>query len=274
MKDPRTRIYEYTSYIQYLAEVLAISGASRGMRSRLAAHLRCQTAFISQVLHGQAHFSLEHALGVAEFLSLDAHESHFFMLLVHKGRAGSKALASYYEEQIEEIREQRRLVRARIQVKQTLSIEDQATYYSAWYYAAIHVMLSIPALQSKGALADYLRLPVALVSRCVDFLVSTGLAVDAGGGGFKIGNARIHIGNDATLISRHHANWRTRTLVSLDQIAKEDLHYSSVVTLADVDAEKIRGMLLDAIERSEPILKESKEEGVFVMAMDFFRLRP
>lgn len=134
-------------------------------------------------------------------------------------------------------------------------------------------MLSIPAFQSKEALARYLQLPIDVISRCVDFLVSTGLAMNAGGGTLKIGNARIHLGRDSALISRHHANWRTRALVSLDQAVPEDLHYSSVITLAESDADKMKEILLGALERTEPILKESKEEGVFVMAMDFFRLK-
>jgi uncharacterized protein (TIGR02147 family) len=264
-------LFEFSDYKLYLSQVLETTGAKRGARSRLAEALGCQTAFISQVLNGKIHFSLEHSVKISEFIGLSTDESHFFMLLVHLGRAGTKALQFYYQQQIDEVQRKRQFIRERIQIKQTLSKEDQAAYYSSWIYAAIHVLLSVPKFQTRIAVADHLRLSPALVSECLDFLVSLGLATRQGEQ-FKIGTARIHLGQDSPLISKHHTNWRMKAIQSLDAPPKGDLHYSSVISLAENDAKRVRGMLLEVLEKTEPILKDSKEEAVFSMCIDLFRI--
>ena len=52
----------------------------------------------------------------------------------------------------------------------------------------------------------------------------------------------------------------------------EDLHFSSVYSLSREDAGKIRALLLNAIERAEPILRASPEEEVFGIGVDLFRI--
>lgn len=265
-------VFEYADYKAYLGDRLATSGAGRGLRSKLALHLNCQTAFISQVLKGHTHFSLEHAMQINGFLGHSAEESHYFMLLAHGGRAGTKELRHYYATQRALIHEQRQVVRERIKVKTSLSTADQMKYYSAWYYAAIHVALSIPELQTKNAIAQRLQLPAPLVSSALDFLVSVGLAREAANGRFQIGTTRIHLGQDSPTLSRHHANWRMRAIDSFDRMVADDLHYSSAVTLSAADAQTIKSILLNALERTEAILGPSKEEEIYCLSMDFFRV--
>ncbi|MGK5085638.1 TIGR02147 family protein [Bdellovibrionota bacterium FG-1] len=264
-------VFDYQDYKEFLRAVLATSGEGRGLRSKLAKTLRCQTAFISHVLNGSIHFSLEHAIHIGEFLKFSQEEAHYFMLLLQYGRAGSKTLEAYFQKQIQAIHEKRQVVRERIQVKQGLSKEDQVTYYSAWYYAAVHVLTSVPGFQDKAKIAAQLKLPLELVAEILEFLCSTGLAIQVGAD-FKIGTARIHLGNDSPMLRKHHMNWRIRAINSFDQLQKSDLHYSSVVSLSESDTEKIRSILLGAIEKSEPILRASPEETVFCLALDFFRI--
>jgi uncharacterized protein (TIGR02147 family) len=265
-------VFEYRDYKEYLGDRLAVSGQTRGQRSKLAETLGCQTAFVSQVVNGHTHFSLEHAIVINQFLSHTESESHYFMLLVHQGRAGTKTLREYYSRQIEAIHEKRQVVHERIQVKQTISVEDQMIYYSAWYYATVHVMLSIPEFQNKAAIAQHLNLPLSTITKCIEFLTSLGLATDIGKGRYGIGTARIHLGQDSPMLSKHHTNWRMKAITSLDRFNKDDLHYSSVVTLSEKDATTVKSVLLSALEKTELILGPSKEEAVFSLAMDFFRI--
>ena len=270
MKDKSA--FGHDGYKAYLREILPASGEGRGLRSRLAAAIGVQSAFISQVLNQKVHLSLEHALKVSQFLQHGEAESHYFMLLVEHERAGSPALRSYYASQMAAIREKRLQIAERLQVKQTLNLEDQLTYYSAWYYGAVHVLISIPELQTKAALAQHLRLELPLISEILDFLVKCGLAVDDGDH-FRIGNARLHLGANSPLISKHHTNWRMRAVQALDEMSKRsNLHYSAAITLAREDVEKIRKVLLEAIERTENIYKPSKEETGYAVNLDFFAI--
>jgi uncharacterized protein (TIGR02147 family) len=263
--------FEFTDYKKFLLHPFDTTGKARGSRSKLAKALGCQTAFISQVLNGPIHFSLEHAIKICEFLGLSEDESHYFILLVHLGRAGNQALRKYYQSQIDEILHRRQVVRERIRVRQGMSKDDQATYYSTWHYAAIHVLLSVPRFQSPSAIAERLKLPFAMVSDCLEFLVSIGLAARQGEN-FRIGEKRIHLPSGSPLISKHHINWRMKAIQSFELPASNDLHYSSVISLSEKDARQIRSILLDSIEKAEPILKQSNEEAIFGMSMDFFRI--
>ncbi|MGK5082379.1 DUF4423 domain-containing protein [Bdellovibrionota bacterium FG-1] len=264
-------LFDFRDYKTFLSQALATTGEKRGARSRLAQFLNCQTAYISQVLNGTVHFSLEHAVQISEFLGHTSEEAHFFILLVHLGRAGSKNLRAYYENQILQIATQREQIRERIHVRDTLSNEDRAIYYSSWHVAAIHVMLSISAFQTPRAIAQHLGLSHEIVEKHLKFLESIGLALREGER-FRIGNARIHLAAESPWISKHHANWRMRSLQSLDLPSKNDLHYSSVITLSESDVAKIREILLAALEKAEPIVRKSAEETTYSLCLDFFKI--
>jgi uncharacterized protein (TIGR02147 family) len=264
-------VFDFEDYKNYLAQSLDTKGASRGKRSRLAKVLGCQTAFVSQIINGNSHFSLEHAIRINDFLGHNEEESQFFMLLVHHGRAGSRGLKDYYFKQMSQVLKKREIIRERIQVGNNLTEDAQVRYYSCWYYVAVHILLSIPKYQTKAAIAEFLKLSLSAVSDCLGFLVASGLATVTSDR-YRIGTTRIHLGQDSLLVNKHHTNWRMRAIHSLDVPSKGDLHYSSVISLSESDGAKVRAILLDAIERTEPILKESKEEAAFCMALDFFKL--
>jgi uncharacterized protein (TIGR02147 family) len=269
--DQNRSVFEYTEYKKYLKAVLATSGAKRGLRSKLATALRCQTSFISRVINGQAEFSAEHAIVINSFLQHTETEGDYFVLLVLHERSGSKQLKAHYEKQIRQIQEKREQIRERIQVKRQLSTEAQMTYYSAWYYAAIHILITVPAFQAPTAIASHLKLPLPLVSECLDFLVSAGLAVQ-NGDRYQTGTARIHLGKDSPMISKHHANWRMRAIHATDERSRENLFFSGPISISEADAHEIRSRLLKMLEELEPTIQASKEEAVFCLDLDFFRV--
>lgn len=264
-------VYDYRDYKCYLSDTLATSGMRRGMRSKLATFLGCQTAFVSQVLTGNAEFSLEHAIRINDFLQHTLDEAHFFMLLVHFGRAGSKLLAEYYRKQIDQVLDKRQRVRESIKVNKTLSLEDQITYYSSWHYAAIHVLAMIPEFRTKTSIADYLQIPLRRITECVEFLSRAGILAEERGK-LRVESTRIHLRPDSPMIAKHHINWRMHAIRSLDGSNHDDLHYSSVISLSKEDAEQIRKILLNALAQSEALLKDSKDEMAFCYSFDFFRL--
>lgn len=264
-------LYEYTDYKKYLSDVLSPSGATRGSRSRLAQALKCQTGFISQVLNGRTHFSLEHTILISEFLNHDELESSFLVLLVQLGRAGSTKLENHFKMQIHAIQERRKLISQRVGQAEQLSEKDQMRYYSAWYYSAIHVLTAIPKFQNKIEISKSLKLSLQTVSNCLEFLKKIGLISEMEGT-FKSTAARIHLDKDSSMINQHHSNWRIKAIQSIDECKKEDFHLSGVWSLAEKDVEQIRNLLLKTIEKSEPILRESQDEVAFGIGIDFFRL--
>jgi uncharacterized protein (TIGR02147 family) len=265
-------IFDYKEYKAYLNDTIEKAPKKgHGMRSALAQAAGCQTAYISQVLNGSAHLSLEQAEGINRFLGHQRDEAQFFLLLIQYDRAGTPALKDRLRGQITELIERRLVLKNRLDVKKTLSREHQATYYSAWYYAAIHILLTIPEFRTVSAIAKRIGLPSKRVSEVLEFLISVGLAERAGDS-YRVGATRIHLESDSPLIAKHHANWRMQAIQALDRGAEENLHYSSVVSVSKDDLLKIKSMLVQSIESAKAVIKDSKEETLCGFSLDFFNL--
>lgn len=266
----KSNVADYDDYKVYLADFLKSLGP-RGSQAKLATALGCGTSFVSQVLKGRVHFSLEQAVRINRFVGHDAEASHFFMLLIQYARAGSKDLADYFFSQTLAIRDRRKNIKDRLQIRDSLSSEDQIIYYSSWIFAACHISLSIPKYRTKAKIADALGLPLELVSETLDFLEKRGLAKGSDNI-FRIGTKRIHLEKNSPMISKHHTNWRLKALESLERRTLGGTHFSSLMGIAERDAEKIRSIVLEAISRTENVVQDSKEQRLFCLGIDFFPL--
>lgn len=264
-------LYDFTDYKKYLKSVFSTLSPQRGAKAKLARHLQCQTGFISQVLGGHAHFSLEHAMKINEFLDHDQNQSHFFMLLVQHAKAGNIELKSYFKNQVDKILKERKSIESRIDSKKYLPEKAHEIYYSEWYYSAIHILLSIPEYDNVVNISKRLQLCETVVTKTIHFLLQNQLAVEEKGK-FKIGKSRIHIPENSTHITRHHTNWRIQTLKNLDKKSERSLHYSLVMSLAEKDREKIKEILIESIEKTDKVMLPSTEEKIFHLGIDFFEL--
>lgn len=269
----KSAIFYQQNYRDFLQESLEHRGG-RGQRAALAEHLRCQNSFISQVLTERAHLSLEHGIATAEFLRLNSEETKFFLLLLQRDKAGSARLRQYFQEQIDETRAQTAMVKAHLNIKDELNEEDQATYYSMWWYAAVHILSALPGTQTRPAIAERLQLPTTIVDRALLFLSARSLVVEKDGR-LGIGKGRVHLGDKSPLIARHHVNWRSKTAHFLESHGAQNpkhLHYSGILGLSRSDAKKIQRILLGALSETESLLEKSPEEAPFCLAIDWYEI--
>ena len=270
----KNSIFEYEDYKRYLRDSLMARGeGKRGERSRLAAFVGCHTAYVSQVLNGDAHFSLEQSELINRFLGHSKDQALFFLFLVQYARVGTVSLRKVFEEQIQTLKENQFILKDRLDFKRTLTREDQATFYSSWHYGAVHVLISVPGCHTERGISAYLGLRIERVAEILQFLMSVGLVTRNAQGLYGIGTTHIHLESDSPMISKHHTNWRLQAVQSLDRPSKKDLHYSSVITASQADGDRIREILVQAIEQVRAIVKESKDEDGFCYSLDFFGLR-
>lgn len=265
-------VFDFIDYKSYLAVRLPTTGAERGNRARLAAHLKCQPAFVTQVLTGKPHFSLEHAVLIDDFLQHTADEGRFFLLLVHHGRAGTGPLRNHYALQLETLRAKHKKIGERVKPEQSLTQENMHRYYSNWIPSAIHVLVMVPGKWTPKSIADRLRLPVASVTETIDFLLQVGIVAENADGSLAATGRRMHLKNDNSMIHKHNSNWRIRALNALDVDDPINLHYSGPIALSRANAELLRNWMLHLIERLEPVLAEPNEEELFALTMDLFRV--
>lgn len=268
----KNNVFDFLDYKKYLHDKITSSPRKgRGLKLQMAQALGVQTAYISQVLNKDPHFNLEQAMKLNQFWGHSKEEARFFCLLINYARAGTHELRQFIKDEMEEVHERRRSLKDRLGIKNSLTEANQHIYYSSWTYAAIHILTSIPEFQTVDKITERLRLSRDRVHENLYFLVETGLVLQEGGR-YIIGTTRIHLDADSLQVRRHHYNWRSQSVISVDRGFKEDLHYSNVISLSKADKPRVKEILIKAIEECRAIIKESPEEDIQVITLDSFTL--
>jgi uncharacterized protein (TIGR02147 family) len=265
-------VYEYTDYKRFLNEFIASQpNKGRGLRKNLAEAIRCQVAYVSHVLSGNYHFSIEQAEAASRFFDLSSDDAEYFVLLVSENRAGTHELKEFFKKLLKQRNEKNSLLKNRVKIKETLGREDQTTYYSHGHYAAIHMALTIPKLRTRSALEKQFKLSAKRVQEVLEFLTSRGLAKKDGTQYLPSGIA-LHLESDSPLIPRHHSNWRMAAMQSFEDPHQQDLHYSGVVTCSEKDIPRVREKLTKCLAECIQIIQSSPEEQVAALCFDWWRL--
>lgn len=266
----KASIYAYRDYKQFLRDRLEQSN-ERGPKARLASFIGCQLPYVSQVLNGNAHFSLEQAEACCRFLALVSNETNYFLNLVALARAGTSELKSIYKKQLDDILTKENRIAQRLNLKSELTDEDMATYYSSWEYAAVHIASSLMSVRSKEDIAKYLQIPLGRIVEIMEFLEGLRLVVKQKNK-YQLGPQRLHVGPQSPFMKQHLTNWRVRAIQALDHIQKDEMHYSSVVSCSEEDISFLREEFLSAIEKVRKRVKDSKEESLVSYSVDVFRV--
>jgi uncharacterized protein (TIGR02147 family) len=265
-------VYEYRDYKACFLDLInADAPTSRGRRKAIAQAVGCQVSHVTTVLSGAGHFSQEQTEAVCRYFGLDAHETEFMLSLVQFNRAGTESLKKFYERLLCQKQENFAGLKSRFRMPDSLKTEEEGLYYSSWQSGAAHVLLSSPKFNSRDAIAEKLKLPSARVDEILAFLVRAGLA-EKKHQKFAIGRSLIHLDKKSPLISRHHANWRMRAIQSLDDGEADELHYSSVFSLAKSDVPKVREIFAQALTEALKIISKSPEETIASICLDVFRI--
>ncbi len=264
-------VLDFTDYKKFLNyEVAHRAAGVRGIQLQMAKAMDCQPPYLNRVLKGEAHLSLEQAEKPARFLGLSKQDSFYFSLMVMHTRASTRELKEQLSEQIEHLRERQLNLKDKLKVADVLTLDDQVTYYSAWYFAVIHVLVGIPEFQNREAIRAALPLAPQKVNEAFEFLLQTGLIKEVRSH-LNLGQSKLHLGKSSPLVAKHHSNWRMKAIASLDNPDGTDLHYSSVVAISKADSLRIHQILIEAIERVRAVVKDSKEEVAYSYCLDLFK---
>ncbi|OQW50998.1 MAG: hypothetical protein A4S09_10710 [Proteobacteria bacterium SG_bin7] len=265
-------IYKYTNYKDFLRDKIASEAPSiKGLRFKIAEFVQCQPSYLSQVINGKPNFTLEQTHLANQFFHHDKDQSKYFILLVEMARAGTRDLREFFSEEIKAMQHARFSLKKRIATLEEIPEGDQHKYYSAWFYSAIHVILSIKEFQSSAKIAQHFNLPLELVIDAINFLESIGL-IENKNGVLELTKRQIYLQEKSIFIQRHHINWRSQALQSVEKNLKENFHFSNVLAISKADFLKIRDILTTALEEANKIIGPSKEEAIYAMNLDFFSL--
>ncbi|MGE3260724.1 MAG: DUF4423 domain-containing protein [Bacteriovoracia bacterium] len=257
-------IYSHLDYKAFLKAHLA-----RGEQKRFADHLRCQPAFLSQVLRGKPNLSLEQGILATDYFRLNRAETEYFMASLQYARAGSEKLRDFFRKKMDSLAGASKKVEAKIGPFSQVGSEVKAQFYSSWKYTLLHVLLSLPEKDQLRTIEKYTGLSRSEIQTTLTALVKSGVAEKKGDFLRPTAN-RIHLDREDPLIGLHHRNFRSLATHELEDIKSESLHYSAAIALSRADAERIRALFLEAVSQAESILRPSPEETVRVLCVDFF----
>lgn len=265
-------VFLYGDFRKFIkAAIKARANNGFGELTKLAAAIGVNNTFVSQVLNGTKLFSPEQALATATYLNLSELERDYFVTLVQLDRAGTSELRDYLREKLAKLKAQSEALVNRVAHQARLTDEQRAVFYSDWLYSAVRLSTLIPGRESVEKLAAHFHLPEGKVREVVDVLLASGLIVHDKRG-LRIGPLSTHLEATSPLVKSHHANWRQKALAAMSNGDAQALHYSAPMTLSRADAERVREILIDAINRIDKIVEPSPSEELMCVNFDWFRV--
>lgn len=264
-------IFDYVKYVKFLQKWISLQPKNgHGVIRKWSEQLNVHSTLLSQILNGKKEISLEHADQLTEILSLTERESDYFMLLVLHSRAGTSNLRKKIEKKIFTAQEESKKVSERLQVKNVLSEEAKARFYSSWIYSGIRNLSALPHMNTSEKIAEELGLPRDLVQQKLQFLLETQLCTQSDKG-LTYGPARTHVSADSFWVNQHHNNWRERSQQMMHLRRESDLFFSFPMSLSNRDAEMVRKLIPVWIEQIHNIVGPSESETVRCLNIDFFK---
>jgi uncharacterized protein (TIGR02147 family) len=268
MKDS---VFAFDDYRAYLRKRIESEETSRGLITRMANAAQCQRSHLSRVISGTLHLTPDQALGLTRHWNFNDDETDYFLTLVDRDRAGSPALRARLGNRLQASRRKQEDLTKRLKRMEVIPTGIDSTYYSAWYWSAIHILVSIPEFQTIEAISRRLALPDLMVKNCLEALEQQGLVKNSGKN-WKIGSASIHLPRNTPVIGVHHNNWRQRAVMDAVQPGSDGVHYTVVQSLSVRDFEKLKAMMLRWIDEYAAVASPSQEQELICFACDLFRV--
>lgn len=267
-------IFKYLEYKRFLRAYIAEQPRKgRGVVSNLARHLGVSSTLVSQILHGDKHFSLEQAEGVTIYMGLSEMDTDYFLLLVHLARAGTKSLQQYYEKKITTLRSEATNLVSRVKPERLLTDQEKSVFYSSPLYTAIFLYTTLGDKgQSIEDICKRFELPRAKIVEVLRFLTETGICFEENGR-YKMGMQSTHVEQGSPHLLNHYRNWRIRAIQQSETLSEEELMYTAAVSLSYEDFKDLREDMVTFIKEFLRRTHASPAEEIACFNLDFIWMK-
>jgi uncharacterized protein (TIGR02147 family) len=273
-------VFSFKSYKEYLRAKLAEQSAVRGYQARMAEAAGCQPSYLSQVLTGKTELTPDHAASLALYLGLHGLDLDYFLNLIHYSRATSLVGRQLFEKKMEEIQSTYRKLSERLSRQENSTAIEiagdadstlKAEYFSSWTWTAVHIATSLPAFNTTALISKKLKLPAERVQHILETLTQWGL-VTLRDGQWSFAKSGFHLASDSPMTEPNHLNWRSRAVNDIQLGRPESLHYTSVFTMRRSDFDRIKEILIKAIEETRGVIGPSEPEVTYSLLCDAFEV--
>ena len=264
-------LFEYQNYKTFLVDRFPKSGQKIFSRRNLANFIKCAPGFVSQVLNGDAHFSQEQMIAVAELLELNEEETDFLLNLRNLYCSGTSRLRMHYQNKISKTLKSRSEIKGQLTDGQEVPQKVLTQYYRNWKVTAVHMALRNRALSTPEKVSTYLQISLKETHECIELLNQAGL-VEIKPNKIKVTKRRVHISEKSINLEKHHLNWRLEAIRQIQNVTARGQHFTSIISLSESAHQKINQLILNLIKESEPIIRDAAAEQVSVLGIDFYKL--
>ncbi|MEK6774486.1 MAG: TIGR02147 family protein [Bdellovibrionota bacterium] len=263
-------IFEFSEYRVYLNVWLAAAKAQRTFNlTRLAEIANIHPTFLSHILLGTKHLSLEQATLISGHLGHTKLEQDYFFVLINLDRAGNQPLKKYWLEKKSQIEFQKNKLSQRFDKHRELTQEQRAEFYSSWIYVAVWVSSSIEKKQSLAQVAERFKITREHAEAILLFLTEVGLCIESDGY-YSMNETHVHIPNESFFVTKHHINWRMKAIQKMDTRTTNELFFTAPMSVAKKDFSIIREKITKIIKEIVDTAKDSEAEEVVCLNIDLF----
>ncbi|MBY0369344.1 DUF4423 domain-containing protein [bacterium] len=262
-------VFESASALEYLKSQTKYHKGVYRYKSQLAEAAGCQLSYLSQILSGKVNLNPDQAAGLSSFWNHSSLETDYFIELVYLDRAGTPRLRSLIQRRLEIIKLEAGKLSAKITQLES-AVPPTALYYSTWYYAAAHILLSIPGYSDGRKIAERLGITAEQANQALLILEDLGFA-KRGKAGWSIDNINVHIPRESPLHETNHTHWRLKSIEGV-QKKRDVLSYTGLHSLSRADVETVRLLAADFLSRARKTMQTSPEEDLICLNCDLFVL--
>lgn len=267
----KRKIFTFESYKEAMVYYLA-EEAAWGSMTRASEYIGCQVSYLTRVIKDKPQLTPDHAFRLADFLKFTPEEKKYFLILVDFERATDSEFKLHLKKELNELKLKNESIAERTQRKNLTLEIFKANYFSNWVYTALHFMVSCPSFQKIEAIAARLNLKKSIIKKYLNELEDQGLVelIKDDQWNFKSGN--FHLEKNSPLVVLHHQNWRTRAIVDAQDFSNDSIHFTSICTLSETDAQRLKEMMLDFISQANRVVMPSENEECIAICCDLFKI--
>jgi len=261
-------IYQYDDYRQFLSDLIRKNSAIKGFRTKLASAARCQKSFLSQVMTGSVHITLDHAANIASFLRLDREETAFFIDLVIYARAGSETLKNFLRDRFARNTEERQKIANRFNESKQIDFQHHDAFYSQWYVSATYMLLG--HTQNLAEISRRLGIPLSAVETTIETLKRIGLTVRGEDGRLVNKESNLFL-KDSPFRTSFLSSWRLVGSLKQQLPESKSDFFTMIWSISKESKAQVKAIFVGAISAAKEVcIASEKEEELICVNLDFF----
>lgn len=268
-------IFNAKTDVEVLNDYLkSLPNKGHGVLKKWAEMLSISTTLMSQIMNGERQMQPDYAYQFKNYFGWTDLETDYFLILIQIQRAQNHDFKKYLEKKQKAIQTQSEKIIERVNFKRTLNEVEQSIFYSSWLYSVIRLYCSTDKKgKTLNEVKSYFKLSNEEAESKLNFLVDTHLC-QFDGTHYLMGIASTHLPQSSPHVNKHHTNWRIKAVQNYDYMKKNDLSYTSPISLSRTDYDKIRELILQLVKQTTDIVAPSPEEMVACLNIDLFEISP